>query len=244
MNVKFKHNITSWASFNFQNTNSYIILEFIFFHDQLNFILLFILRVVFIIIIFLTFNKRINLYLSENQLLESIWILAPALILTKIGAASLYLLYLTDDAVDSSISLKTRAHQWYWRYEYTDFWGEEFDSSLEFDSYMVPLGELESGMVRLLETDNRPVLPFMVQSRILITRLDVLHSWTVPRLGVKADANPGRINQVKFFPYQPGVYYGQCSEICGANHRFIPISLEFFDSESFLAWIYLNRHEF
>jgi len=90
------------------------------------------------------------------------------------------------------------------------------------------------GQVRLLDTDNRPVIPYLVQSRILITSVDVLHSWTVPRLGVKADANPGRVNQVKFFSYLPGIYYGQCSEICGANHRFIPISLEFLRAEYFL----------
>jgi len=98
------------------------------------------------------------------------------------------------------------------------------------------------GQVRLLDTDNRPVIPYLVQSRILITSVDVLHSWTVPRLGVKADANPGRVNQVKFFSYLPGIYYGQCSEICGANHRFIPISLEFLRAEYFLDWVILNNH--
>ena len=89
-------------------------------------------------------------------------------------------------------------------------------------------------MVRLLDTDTRPALPYLVQSRVLVTRADVLHCWTVPALGVKADANPGRINQIKFYSYQPGVYYGQCSEICGANHRFMPISLEFFRADLFL----------
>jgi len=91
------------------------------------------------------------------------------------------------------------------------------------------------GLIRLLDTNIRPVLPYLVQARILITRLDVLHCWTVPALGVKVDARPGRINQVQFFTYQPGVYYGQCSEICGANHRFMPIALEFFRSEIFLG---------
>ena len=207
-------------------------------------ILVFIITFVMFIIITIILNSFINKNLLERQIIECIWTIIPAVILIQIAIPSLLLLYILDESIDSNLTIKAIGHQWYWRYEYSDFWGEEFDSSLEFDSYMVPLAELESGMVRLLETDNRPVLPFIVQSRILITRLDVLHSWTVPRLGVKADANPGRINQVKFFPYQPGVYYGQCSEICGANHRFMPISLEFFDSESFLAWIYLNRHEF
>jgi len=107
---------------------------------------------------------------------------------------------------------------------------------------MINRARIEEGLVRLLDTNIRPALPYIVQTRILISRLDVLHCWTVPSLGVKVDANPGRINQVQFFRYQPGVYYGQCSEICGANHRFMPIALEFFSSEIFLDWIDVNSH--
>merc|ERR1712020_103974 len=116
----------------------------------------------------------------------------------------------------------------------TDFWTPELDSSLEFDRYILGRVDTGEGFIRLLDTNIRPVLPYLVQTRILISRLDVLHCWTVPALGVKVDARPGRINQVQFFTYQPGVYYGQCSEICGANHRFMPIALEFFRSEIFL----------
>ena len=105
---------------------------------------------------------------------------------------------------------------------------------------MIPQTDLKEGIFRLLETNLRPALPFLVQTRVLISRLDVLHCWTVPSLGAKVDACPGRVNQVKFFAYQPGVFYGQCSEICGANHRFIPIALEFFSSEMFLNWIDIN----
>lgn len=186
------------------------------------------------------FNKVTNLFLIENQKLESIWILIPSVILVKIGVPSLYLLYITDDFVESSVRLKVNAQQWFWRYEYSDFWSREINSSLEIDSYMVPQAKIEEGIIRLLDTNMRPVLPYLVQTRVLITRLDVLHCWTVPSLGVKVDASPGRINQVKFFTYQPGVFYGQCSEICGANHRFIPISLEFFRPEIFLNWIDIN----
>jgi cytochrome c oxidase subunit 2 len=187
------------------------------------------------------FNQVTNLFLIENQKLESIWIIIPSLILVKIGVPSLYLLYITDDSVESSVSLKVNAQQWFWRYEYSDFWTSELQSSLEFDSYIVPESELELGMTRLLETNMRPILPYLVQTRVLITRLDVLHCWTVPSLGVKVDAAPGRINQVKFFTYQPGVFYGQCSEICGANHSFIPIALEFLRPERFLNWVDVNR---
>ena len=188
-------------------------------------------------------NKITNLLLIEHQKLESIWILIPSLILLKIGIPSLYLLYITDDLVDSSISLKVNAYQWYWGYEYTDFWPSGFDSPLEFESYIIPESELGPGITRLLETENRPVLPYLIQSRVIISRIDVLHCWTVPSLGVKADANPGRINQVKFYSYNPGIFYGQCSEICGANHRFIPISLEFINGKQFLNWIFINSHE-
>ena len=167
----------------------------------------------------------------------------PSLILLKIGVPSLYLLYITDDLVDTSVTLKVNAHQWYWRYEYSDFWSENLDSSIEFDSYIIPENEIELSIIRLLDTRIRPVLPYLIQTRVLITRSDVLHSWAVPRLGVKADANPGRLNQVKFYSYQPGVYYGQCSEICGANHRFIPISLEFFGVDRFLDWVIINSYD-
>ena len=233
--------MTRWNMLNLQNAASYIILEFIFFHDRLNIVLVFIMSVVGWIMVSILFNQVTNLFLIENQKLESIWIIIPSLILVKIGVPSLYLLYITDDSVESSVSLKVNAQQWFWRYEYSDFWTSELQSSLEFDSYIVPESELELGMTRLLETNMRPILPYLVQTRVLITRLDVLHCWTVPSLGVKVDAAPGRINQVKFFTYQPGVFYGQCSEICGANHSFIPIALEFLRPERFLNWVDVNR---
>lgn len=232
--------ITRWNILNFQNAVSYIILEFIFFHDRINTILIFIISIVGWVIVRILFNKITNLFLIENQKLESIWIIVPSLILIKIGVPSLYLLYITDDSVESSVSLKVNAQQWFWRYEYSDFWSKGFDCSLEFDAYIIPQSEVGEGVIRLLDTNIRPVLPYLVQTRVLITRLDVLHCWTVPSLGVKVDAAPGRINQVKFFTYQPGVFYGQCSEICGANHRFIPIALEFFRTEIFLNWIDIN----
>ena len=225
MLTKNKLIITSWNAINFQNAGSYQILEFIFFHDRINLILVFIISVVGWIMVRIMFNKKINLFLIENQKLESIWIIIPSLILIKIGIPSLYLLYIRDDMVNPSIRLKVNAQQWFWRYEYTDFWSQRLDSSIEFDAYIIPTSQIEEGLTRLLDTNIRPALPYLVPTRILITRLDVLHRWTVPSLGVKADANPGRINQVKFFVYQPGVYYGQCSEICGANHRFISIAL-------------------
>ena len=110
-------------------------------------------------------------------------------------------------------------------------------SFLEFDAYIVPTGELSADMFRLLDTDNHTVVPFKTHIRMLISSADVLHAWTVPSLGVKADAVPGRINQVKFILQRPGIFFGQCSEICGANHRFMPIVLESISGPAFLAWV-------
>ena len=105
---------------------------------------------------------------------------------------------------------------------------------MELDAYMLPEEESVGGALRLLDTDNRPALPYLTQVRVLVRRADVLHSWAVPGLGVKVDANPGRLNQTKLLRHRPGLAYGQCSEICGANHRFIPISLEFLNRADFL----------
>jgi len=210
--------------------------ELIFLGDFINLVLVFIITFVRIIMAGILVNSHINKTLLERQIIECIWTIIPAVILIQIAIPSLILLYILDESVDSSLSIKVVGHQWYWRYEYTDFWAVSEKVQLEFDSYMVPRNELEEGMFRLLDVDNRTVIPFNVHVRILISSADVLHAWTVPSLGVKADAVPGRLNQVKFIAQRPGLFYGQCSEICGANHRFIPIVIESIDSRSFLRW--------
>lgn len=144
---------------------------------------------------------------------------------------SLRLLYLLDEVNDPGLSIKAVGHQWYWSYEYSDF------LDLEFDAYMVSTRDLDRGDYRLLEVDHRTVVPVGVDVRVLVTAADVLHSWTVPCLGVKADAVPGRLNQVRFFVSRAGVYYGQCSEICGANHSFMPIVIEAVDVRDFVEWV-------
>jgi cytochrome c oxidase subunit 2 len=193
------------------------------------------------ILIFIKLNKFLNKFTLNNQIIETIWTLIPTLVLVQISIPSLIILYSIDDIYYSSLSIKTIGHQWYWRYEYSDFWSKFNNKLIQFDSYIKPIEELDKGSYRLLETDNSPVLPITTQIRILVRRSDVLHSWTVPRLGVKIDATPGRLNQLKIFRHRPGVFYGQCSEICGANHRFIPISLEFVNIEVFLKRVlYFN----
>lgn len=184
---------------------------------------------------FLCKSPLIHRGLHEGQALECIWTLLPALVLIQVALPSLILLYTLDDTSSSVITLKAVGHQWYWSYEIRDL-GERV--GVELDAYIVNTHDLATTEgFRLLETDNRPLLPLITQIRLVVRRADVLHSWTVPSLGVKADATPGRLNQAKFISFRPGMAYGQCSEICGANHRFIPIALEFGRAVDFLAWV-------
>ena len=229
--------IINWGQFGLQDANSPIIEELIFLHDFINLILIFIISFVRYIIISILFNKFININLLERQIIECIWTIIPAIILIQIAIPSLLLLYILDESIDSSLTIKVLGHQWYWSYEYTDFWSVRKNSQIEFDSYMIPSNEIDSIMFRLLDVDNRTVVPYNVHIRILISSADVLHAWTVPSLGVKADAMPGRLNQVKFIRQRPGIFFGQCSEICGANHSFMPIVIEIINMNFFLNWI-------
>jgi len=199
--------------------------------------LIFIISFVLLIIIYILLNKYININLLERQIIECIWTIIPAIILIQIAMPSLLLLYMLDESIDSSLTIKVLGHQWYWSYEYTDFWSIRSNVQIEFDSYIIPQNELEINIFRLLDVDNRTIIPYKIHIRILISSADVLHAWTVPSLGVKADAMPGRLNQVKFIRQRPGIFFGQCSEICGANHRFMPIVIEIVNINYFLNWV-------
>nr|AII02393.1 cytochrome c oxidase subunit II [Lacosoma valva] len=223
--------MATWSNLNFQNSNSPLMEQIIFFHDHTLIILIMITMLVGYIMTNLFFNKFINRFLLEGQMIELIWTILPAITLIFIALPSLRLLYLLDELNNPLITLKTIGHQWYWSYEYSDF------NNIEFDSYMIPSNELNINNFRLLDVDNRIILPMNNQIRILITSSDVIHSWTIPSLGVKVDANPGRLNQTSFFMNRPGIYYGQCSEICGANHSFMPIVIESISIKNFINWI-------
>lgn len=223
--------MSTWAQLGFQDRSSPLIEQLIFFHDHALLILILITSIVGYFMLSLFFNSYVNRFLLDGQIIEIIWTVVPAFILIILALPSLRLLYLIDERTEPSLTLKAVGHQWYWRYEYSDF------NSVEFDSYMVPTNSLAEGDFRLLEVDNRIVLPYFTQVRLLITAADVLHSWTIPSLGVKADAVPGRLNQLNFILNRPGVFFGQCSEICGANHSFIPISLESVSPKDFLTWV-------
>jgi len=168
--------------------------------------------------------------------LEIVWTVTPSIILMIIAIPSFALLYSVDQYTDPAITLKCIGHQWYWTYEYSDYNNSE-DQPLAFDSYLVPEDDLELGQLRLLEVDNRVVLPVDTHIRVIITGADVLHAWGVPSLGVKCDAVPGRLNQASLYLKREGVFYGQCSELCGANHGFMPIVVEGVSLEDYVSWV-------
>lgn len=203
----------------------------------------------FIIIIFVSFvlvsiirnyneknNKITYKYHNHGTLIELIWTITPALILIGIAFPSFKLLYLLDEVIDPSITVKVLGHQWFWSYEYSDNINEN-DESLEFDSYIIPESDLEKGQLRLLEVDNRIIVPTDTHIRFIISSTDVIHSFGVPSLGLKVDAIPGRLNQTSVLIERDGVYYGQCSELCGVNHSAIPIVIEAVSLEKYIAWL-------
>lgn len=223
--------MATWANLGLQDRASPLIEQLNFFHDHTLLILTIITILVSYLMIILCFNNYTNRYLLSGQTIEIIWTVLPAIVLIFIAIPSLRLLYLLDEINNPAITLKTIGHQWYWSYEYSDF------LNLEFDSYIIPTNELGLEGFRLLDVDNRIVLPINTQIRILVTAADVLHSWTIPALGVKVDATPGRLNQTNLLINRPGLFYGQCSEICGANHRFMPIVIESVPTNYFIKWI-------
>nr|ADL39875.1 cytochrome oxidase subunit 2 [Amidobia talpa] len=223
--------MATWKTLTIQDSASPLMEQLMFFHDHTLMILLMITILVGYIMSSLFLNTYNYRYLLEGQMIELIWTILPALTLIFIALPSLRLLYLLDEINSPLITIKTIGHQWYWSYEYSDF------KNIEFDSYMIPTNELKNFNFRLLDVDNRIVIPFNSQIRMLVTAADVLHSWTIPSLSVKIDATPGRLNQINFFINRTGIFFGQCSEICGANHSFMPIVMESISPKYFIKWI-------
>lgn len=166
--------------------------------------------------------------------LEIIWTLTPSIILMFIAIPSFALLYAMDEVLDPSITFKAIGHQWYWSYEFSDY---AETKNISFDSNMLSEGELQPGEYRLLTVDNPVILPINTHIRVIITSMDVLHSWAVPSLGIKLDGCPGRLNQAFIFMKREGVFYGQCSELCGVNHGFMPIVVKGVQKEEYLSWL-------
>lgn len=221
----------------FQDATSPLIEELLHFHDHALIIVFLISAFVLYIIVAMVTTKIYDKYILDSQEIEIIWTVLPAVILIIIALPSLRILYIIDEVNDPHLTVKAIGHQWYWSYEYTDY------EELGFDAYIVPTQDLTPGQFRLLETDHRIVVPVESPIRVLVSAEDVLHSWAVPTLGVKIDAVPGRLNQTAFITSRPGVFYGQCSEICGANHSFIPIVVEAVLLEAFENWLSLSLQD-
>nr|QJT78387.1 cytochrome c oxidase subunit II [Taiwanaphis decaspermi] len=219
----------NWIKLTFQNSNSPLMEQLIFFHDHTIFIIIMIMFMITYMMIFIMMNKFINIKIMENQFIETIWTSIPPIILIFIALPSLHLLYLMDELKSPILTIKILGHQWFWSYEYSDF------SNIEFESYMI--NQINKNNFRLIEVDNKTIIPFKFNIRLLISSDDVIHSWTIPSLAIKIDAIPGRMNQINMFMNRPGMFFGQCSEICGINHSFMPIQIESINLNNFIYWI-------
>nr|QNN90449.1 cytochrome c oxidase subunit II [Parophasma galinieri] len=213
----------------FQDASSPIMEELMQFHDHALMVALAICSLV-LYVLTLVLTGKLTSNTTDAQAIELIWTILPAAVLIMLALPSLRILYMMDEINEPALTLKAIGHQWYWSYEYTDF------KDLTFDSYMTPTTDLPLGHFRLLEVDHRVIVPAESPVRIIVTADDVLHSWAVPSLGVKTDAIPGRLNQTSFLANRTGIFYGQCSEICGANHSFMPIVVESVPLANFEGW--------
>lgn len=214
----------TWGSLYFQNSSSPVIEQIIFFHDHRILVIVIILVLVGYILLSSYWNKSYNLKMIEGQELESVWTILPGVFLIIIALPSIRLLYLIEEYDFPELTIRVLGYQWYWSYEYRDI---GFSS---FDSYILKGDEL----FRLLNVDRCLIIPLKRDIRMIVSRTDVIHSWTIPSLGVKVDAIPGRLNQLSYIFNRVGMFVGQCSEICGANHRFIPIIIRVLPRLNFL----------
>nr|BAG24187.1 cytochrome oxidase subunit 2 [Ascoschoengastia sp. TATW-1] len=212
-----------WSSMFTQNSNSPMMENLLFFHDHIMVILILVLMITGLMGIMSLIQDSFYIFSSESQEMEIFWSTLPSIILLMIAVPSLKLLYFMEENSFSSLSFKVIGHQWYWSYEYSEF------SMFGMDSFMI------SDCPRNLMTDNHLVLPSLTPLRFLLTSTDVIHSWTVPSMGVKMDAVPGRINQFYLNIDRVGISSGQCSEICGMNHSFMPITLSIIPLSDFIS---------
>ena len=232
---------TAWQLY-FQDAASPVMEGIINLHHDLMFFITFILFFVLVVLVrtWMYFNNN-SMYASiasnvvHGTFIEIVWTVIPSLILIVVALPSFALLYSIDEIIDPALTIKCVGHQWFWSYEYSDF--ESKFGAINFDSYMIAEDELELGELRLLEVDNRVVLPINTHIRILVTAADVLHSWAVPSLGIKVDACTGRLNQTSVFILRSGVFFGQCSEICGVGHGNMPIVIEAVSIDKYIAWL-------
>ncbi|MCS0500983.1 cytochrome c oxidase subunit II [Ancylobacter sp. GSK1Z-4-2] len=199
------------------------------------------LVLVLLVIVMIRFNEKANPVPSRtthNTLIEVAWTVVPVLILVAIAIPSFRLLFLELDLPKADMTVKATGHQWYWSYEYPD------NGDFSFDSLMVPTEDLKPDQPRLLAVDNEVVVPVNKIVRIQVTGADVIHSFALPSFGIKIDAIPGRLNETWFQAEKEGVYYGQCSELCGKDHAFMPIAIRVVSEADFAAWVEKAKQEF
>jgi len=223
-------------SYGFQDPASQWMLGIIRLHDFIIFYLIILFVVVVWIFTSLFFNKDYVANLAHGNLIELIWTITPSIILWIIGIPSLKLLYMMDEILDSEVTVKAIASQWFWTYEYSDYISENNDT-ISFDSFMIGHDDLELGDFRQLAVDNYLVLPINTSIRVLCTSNDVIHSFAVPSIGIKADCLPGRLNSLGFVINRESVYYGGCSELCGSLHHAMPIGIKAVPLNSYLSFI-------
>ena len=237
---------TPWQM-NFQSPATEIMEKIVDLHHDIMFFL--ILIVFFVswvlvrtIIFFASTNKNtLRVAFAHHTLLEKVWTYIPTFVLILIASPSFSLLYSIDSLSEPKISIKVIGHQWFWSYETTDLLSEK---EVNFDSYMLAEDDLLPGRLRLLEVDNRLFVPVRTNIRVIITAADVLHSWAIPAFGVKMDACPGRLNQVSLYVDRAGTFYGQCSELCGINHSFMPIVVQAVTPDSYKSWLQTTAFTF
>lgn len=217
----------------------------IFFHNYLLFFLILIGTVIVWFLLKVVLNSNSNIFLksfTHSSSLEIGWTILPAILLLFMAVPSFCLLYSLDELSKCTTTLKIIGHQWYWSYEYLDTDGES--EPVGFDSYIIDIAnepQTRFGMFRLLETDNRVVLPIKTHIKLLISSADVLHSWAVPSFGIKVDACPGRLSEASLFLKRKGTFYGQCSEICGINHGFMPIVVSGVNFDTYIDWLFARE---
>jgi cytochrome c oxidase subunit 2 len=246
------------AQYSFQDPATAIMEGIIDFHHDLMVVLIFISALVSWILLVIIYNfqetkqngqlslNMSDLMISHHTLLEIVWTIIPSFILLSIAIPSFALLYSMDEIIFPELTIKVIGRQWYWTYEYSDNTIRPTKTGVlfpkkQYDSVMISVEDLKKGELRLLEVDKTLVLPIKTHVRVLVSAADVLHSWAVPALGCKIDAVPGRLNQISLYIKRPGVFYGQCSEICGVNHAFMPIVVHAVSYLDFLIWRKTNH---
>ena len=227
----------------FQSAASKSMKDIVIFHDYM---LLPIITAITVFVLFLVLyacvkfrasNNKVASQTSHNTMIEIAWTLVPCLILIVMAVPSFKVLYSQDKIPPAEVTVKAIGYQWYWGYEYPD-------ENIIFDSYMIDEKDLKPGQPRLLAVDNEVVVPVNKVVKVLITANDVLHAWALPSFGVKRDAVPGRINETWFKADRTGTFYGQCSELCGIKHAFMPITVRVVTEEEYKDWLLEAKEKF